>query len=118
MAGDRKVLQADEALADIHTSPPILRCTSDAVDNFPAVAPLHHTCCSAAADTALHPAVSSQGDQDSLVQQEFEVVVGVVLVAVVGGVVVAAEVVAVVAVDGLHHQTAWYAMPPPVGQYR
>lgn len=116
MAGDRKVLQADEALVDIHTSPPILRCTSDVVDNFPAVAPLHHTC--SAADTALHPAVSSRGGQGSLVQQEFEVVAGVVLVAVAGEVVVAAEVVVVVAVDGLHHRTAWYAMPPPVGQYR
>lgn len=117
MAGDRKVLQADEALADIHTSPPILRGTSDVVDSFPAVAPLHHTYF--VADTVPHPAVSSQDDQDSPAQQEFEVVAGVALVAVAGaGEVVAVEVVVVVAVDGLHHRTVWYAMPPPVGRYR
>lgn len=117
MAGDRRVLQADEALADIHTSPPILRGTSDVVDSFPAVAPLRHTY--SAAGIAPHPAVSSQDDQDNPAQRGSEVVAGVVLAAVVGaeGVVVV-EVVAVVAADGLRRRTVWYAMLPPVGQYR
>lgn len=116
MAGDRRVLQADEALADIHTSPPILRGTSDVVDSFPAVAPLRHTY--SAAGTAPRPVVSSQDDQDSPVQWGSEVVAGVVLAAVVGAGGVAVEEVAVVVADGLRRRTVWYAMLPPVGRYR
>lgn len=116
MAGDRRVLQADEAWADIHTSPPILRGTSDVVDSFLAVAPLRHTY--SAADTAPHPAVSSQDDQDNPAQQEFGVVAGVVL-AVVVGVGEAVEEVAELAVDGLRRRrTVWYVMLLPVGRYQ
>lgn len=118
MAGDRRVLQADEALVDIHTSPPIPRGTSDVVDSFPAVAPLHRTCL--AADTVPHPAVSSQDGQDNP-QRESVAAAGVALAAVVvGEVAAAAEVVAVVAAadDLRRRRTVWYAMLPPAGQYR
>lgn len=116
VAGDRRVLQADEALEDIHTSPPILRSTSGVVGSYPAVAPLHRIYL---ADTVPHP-VASQDDQDNLAQRESEAAVGEALVAVagVGGLVVAVEVVVVVAAaDGLR-RTVWYAMLPPVGQYQ
>lgn len=117
VAGDRRVLQA-EALADIHTSPPILRRTSGVVDSFPAAAPLRHTY--SAVDTVPRLAVSSRGGRGNLAQRESVVAAGVVLVAAEAGAVVAVEeVVVVAAVDGLRRRrTVWCVMPPPVGRYR
>lgn len=119
MAGDRRVLQADEALADIHTSLPILQGTFDVVDSYPAVGPLHRTY--SAVDTFPHP-VSSQDGQDNLARWESEAAAGVGPVAAAGAEEVVAavgEVAVIAAVGGLHRRrTVWYAMLLPVGQYR